>query len=207
LHHHDHEGRFRRHMRGEGGRMGERIGRMVGEALGHRRHGHGEGHGHGGGRHRGGSGRFFEQGDLRLVILGLIAEKPSHGYEIIKAIEERAGGAYSPSPGVIYPTLTLLEEQGLIRAAASEGAKRQYEITEEGTAFLDANRAQVDALFARLGGVSAARGGGFAPQVVRARENLKLALRMRLARGPLSEAQIAALAAALDLAATTIEQI
>jgi DNA-binding PadR family transcriptional regulator len=152
-------------------------------------------------------GRFFEQGDLRLVILGLIAEKPRHGYEIIKAIEERAAGAYSPSPGVIYPTLTLLEEQGLIRPAASEGTKRQFEITGEGTAFLEANRRTVDALFAKLGGISAGEGGGFAPQIVRARENLKLALRMRLGRGPLNEEQITALAAALDLAATTIERI
>ena len=71
--------------------------------LGHGRHGHGG---------RSGLGRFFAHGDLRLVILHLIAEKPRHGYEIIKAIEEQVGGAYSPSPGVIYPTLTLLEEIG-----------------------------------------------------------------------------------------------
>ncbi len=187
--------------------MGAKLSRMMGEALSQR---HGDGHGHGherGGRHRGGFGRFFEQGDLRLVILGLIAEKPSHGYEIIKAIEERASGAYTPSPGVIYPTLTMLEEQGFIRQAASEGAKRQYEITEEGTAYLQANRAQVDALFAKLGGVSPERGGGFSPQILRARENLKLALRMRLSRGPMTDEQVAALAAALDLAATTIERI
>jgi DNA-binding PadR family transcriptional regulator len=195
---HDHEGRFRRFARG----VGERFGRDHGPDEGR-----GHGHEHGRGRHRGGLGRFFEQGDLRLVILGLIAEKPRHGYEIIKAIEERAAGAYSPSPGVIYPTLTLLEEQGLIRPAASEGTKRQFEITGEGTAFLEANRRTVDALFAKLGGISAGEGGGFAPQIVRARENLKLALRMRLGRGPLSEEQITALAAALDLAATTIERI
>jgi DNA-binding PadR family transcriptional regulator len=70
--------------------------------FGHRRHGGGHG--------RSGLRRFFAHGDLRLVILRLIAEKPRHGYEIIKAIEERVAGAYSPSPGVIYPTLTLLEE-------------------------------------------------------------------------------------------------
>ncbi len=205
MHHHNHEGRFRRHMRGERGGMGERLGRMVEEALGHR-HAHGHDHGRGFGRHRGGFGRFFEQGDLRLVILGLIAEKPRHGYEIIKAIEERASGAYTPSPGVIYPTLTMLEEQGFIRPTASEGAKRQYEITEEGTAYLNANKAQVDALFAKLGGVGAEQGGGLSPQILRARENLKLAMRMRLSRGTLTEAQATAIAAALDLAATTIEK-
>ncbi len=71
-------------------------------------------------RHRrfglfGGRRRMFDQGDVRLVILKLISEKPSHGYEIIKAIEDRLGGAYAPSPGVVYPALTLLEEQGMIR--------------------------------------------------------------------------------------------
>ncbi len=197
-------------MRGERGGMGEKLSRLVGEALGHRHahgHEHGHGHGRGFGRHRGGFGRFFEQGDLRLVILGLIAEKPRHGYEIIKAIEERASGAYTPSPGVIYPTLTLLEDQGFIRPTASEGVKRQYEITGEGTAFLEANKAQVDALFAKLGGVGAEQGGGLSPQILRARENLKLAMRMRLSRGALTEAQATAIAAALDLAATTIEKI
>ncbi len=88
----------------------------------HRSHScaHGEGAGGGGRGHRpfglfGPRRRMFDQGDLRLVVLKLISEKPSHGYEIIKAVEDRLGGAYSPSPGIIYPTLTLLEEQGLIR--------------------------------------------------------------------------------------------
>src|SRR5262245_41920153 len=84
-----------------------------------RRHARGE-HRH----HRHGSrslGRFFAHGDLRLVILDLIAEKPRHGYEIIKAIEEQVAGAYSPSPGVIYPTLTLLEELGYVTVAEAEG--------------------------------------------------------------------------------------
>src|SRR5437763_6693299 len=75
------------------------------------------------GRHRFGGGRVFEQGDLRLVILKLISEKPAHGYELIKQVEERLGGAYSPSPGVIYPTLTLLEELGYLTMAPGEGAK------------------------------------------------------------------------------------
>ena len=99
---------------------------------------------------RRGLGRFFGHGDLRLVILHLIAEKPRHGYEIIKAIEDGASGAYSPSPGVIYPTLTLLEELGYVTATV-EGAKRLHEITAEGRAFLDANRSALDALLSRLG--------------------------------------------------------
>jgi DNA-binding PadR family transcriptional regulator len=166
--------------------------------------GHGR-HGRLGGRS--GLGRFFAHGDLRLVILHLAAEKPRHGYELIKAIEERVGGAYSPSPGVIYPTLTLLEELGYVRANPGEGgARKLYEITAEGQTFLDANRPAVDALLARMDEASRVHGGGPAPQIVRAMENLKLALRLRLARGPLSEEQASAVAAALDAAANAVER-
>ena len=175
-------------------------------------HGH-EGQHFGPGRHdrfargaRAGLGRFFAHGDLRLVILQLIAEKPRHGYEIIKAIEERVAGAYSPSPGVIYPTLTLLEELGYVTVSTGEGAKKLHAITAEGQAYLDANRPAVDALFARMAEASRMHGGGPAPQVVRAMENLKLALRLRLSRGPLSEEQANAIAAALDAAATSVER-
>src|SRR5437763_13926005 len=98
--------------------------------------------GHRGGRgHRGfGLRRMFEQVDLRFVILHLLSEKPRHGYEIIKAIEERFGGMYSPSPGVVYPTLTLLEELGHATVTAAEAGKKLYAITEAGTAFLAENR-------------------------------------------------------------------
>jgi DNA-binding PadR family transcriptional regulator len=168
--------------------------------------GHGR-HGRGGGGGRSGLGRFFAHGDLRLVVLHLIAEKPRHGYEIIKAIEERVGGAYSPSPGVIYPTLTLLEELGHVTVgAAAEGGRKLHEITLEGLAFLDANRPALDALLARMDEAGRARGGEPAPQVLRAMENLKLALRLRLARGPLTAAQADAIAAALDTAATGVER-
>lgn len=162
-------------------------------------------HHRGGGRS--GLGRFFAHGDLRLVILALIAEKPRHGYEIIKAIEERVGGAYSPSPGVIYPTLTLLEELGHVTVGASaEGGRKLHEITGQGRAFLEANRPTLDALLARMDEAGRARGDGPAPQVVRAMENLRLALRLRLARGPLSPEQADAVAAALDAAATGVER-
>jgi len=150
--------------------------------------------------------RFFAHGDLRLVILRLIAEKPRHGYEIIKEIEERVAGAYSPSPGVIYPTLTLLEELGYVAVSPGEGARKLHEITETGRAFLAANGPAVEALFARMEKASAARGDGPVPQILRAMENLKLALRLRLGRGPLSEGQITAVTAALDAAAVTVEQ-
>src|SRR5712672_3287371 len=97
---------------------GRRFSRAERQHLGHNRHR----------RQGGGLGRFFAQGDLRLVILHLIAEKPRHGYEIIKAIEEQVAGAYSPSPGVIYPTLTLLEELGYVTVSTGDGAKKLHEI-------------------------------------------------------------------------------
>jgi DNA-binding PadR family transcriptional regulator len=177
--------------------------RFVRDALGF--HGHHFGRGH---RHmRGGRlGRMFDQGDLRFVILRLIAEKPRHGYEIIKAIEEKLGGLYSPSPGVVYPTLTLLEELGYVAVQDSAGSKKLHAITAEGTAFLEANKATVDAIFSRMDQVGAAQGGGPAPQILRAIENLRTALRLRLSRGPLDEDQIRAVAAALDAAALEIEK-
>jgi DNA-binding PadR family transcriptional regulator len=186
--HYDHGRRFGRAEYSQGG-----------QHLGHNRHGR-QGRG-------GGLGRFFAHGDLRLVILHLIAEKPRHGYEIIKEIEEQVAGAYSPSPGVIYPTLTHLEELGYVTVSTGDGAKKLHEITAEGRAFLDANRRAVDALLARMVETSRAHGGGPAPQILRAMENLKLALRLRLSRGPLSQEQINAVAAAIDAAATGVEQI
>ena len=95
------------------------------------------------------AGRMLAQGDLRLIALALIAEQPRHGYEIIKVLEEKTEGWYSPSPGIVYPTLTYLEEAGYVTAQA-EGAKKLYAITDEGKAHLDANRAFVDAVLERL---------------------------------------------------------
>ena len=78
------------------------------------------------GRHfRGRMGRVFEQGDLKYVILSLLDEKPRHGYEIIKALEEKSGGSYSPSPGTVYPTLTMLEEMGYAKATTEDGGKQR----------------------------------------------------------------------------------
>src|SRR5438067_2187641 len=101
----------------------------------------------GGGRHL---GRIFGHGDLRLVILKLISEAPRHGYEIIKEIEEKLGGSYSPSPGVIYPTLTWLEELGYASVTAGDGSKKQYAITREGSAYLADNKKAVDTIFGRI---------------------------------------------------------
>jgi DNA-binding PadR family transcriptional regulator len=158
------------------------------------------------GRGRGG-GRFFAHGGLRWVMLQLIADKPSHGYELIRDIEERLGGQYSPSPGTVYPTLTLLEEQGYITQTPQEGGRNLCSITKAGRAYLAANREAADAMLARLNGAGGATLAERPPQVVRAIENFKLALRMRLARAPLTEEQAHAVAAILDGAAQNIERI
>ena len=159
------------------------------------------------GRERASLGRFFVHGDLRLLVLTLVAEKPRHGYEIIKAIEDRVAGAYSPSPGVIYPSLTLLEELGYVTVAAADGGKKLHDITESGRAFLDLNQPTLAAILARMDDAVRAAGDAPAPQIHRASENLKLALRLRTARAPLADAQIASIAAALDAAALAIERV
>lgn len=171
-----------------------------------RRHMH-DGHGRGRmgrhfGRRHGGGGRMLEQGELRLLLLKLVADQPRHGYELIKAIEEATGGAYSPSPGVIYPTLTLLEEMGLASVTA-EGGKKQYAATSDGLAELEASKPQVDAIFARFQGGE--EGASVAP-LLRAMHNLKLALRLRLHGGPLGEQRIREIAAAIDAAAREVER-
>ena len=173
------------------------------------RHGFGWGgdHGHHGMRgERSRRGRVFEQGDLRLLLLQLIAAKPSHGYELIKAVEDSVGGAYAPSPGVVYPTLTLLEDLGYIKQVESEAGKKLYAITAEGDAWLASQAEAVAGLNARVETVAAASRGRDAPQLVRAMENLRTALRLRLSRGPLDQAQVEALADALDAAAKAIER-
>jgi DNA-binding PadR family transcriptional regulator len=103
------------------------------------------------------AGRMLAQGDLRLLALALIAEQPRHGYEIIKVLEEKTQGWYAPSPGIVYPTLTYLEEAGYVTAQA-DGAKRLYTITDEGRTYLESNRAFVDAVLERLAAVGARTG-------------------------------------------------
>jgi DNA-binding PadR family transcriptional regulator len=166
---------------------------------------------HGGGRPGWGGGgrigRLFEQGDLRFIILTLIEEKPRHGYEIIKAIEDKLQGLYSPSPGVIYPTLTLLEEMGYATVAQAEGNKKLYAITDEGRAFLASNQSVMAVVMEKIAEATRRFGGGIQPQILRAMENIKLALQMRLAKGSLTDEQVSRIAAIIDAAATDIERV
>jgi DNA-binding PadR family transcriptional regulator len=189
--HHKDRHRERHHSHPRGGRFGRLL---------HETHLHGR-------RERHGGGRVFDQGDLRWVILKLVSEKPSHGYELIKAIEERLSGAYSPSPGVVYPTLTLLEDLGYVAVVQTEGAKKAYGITEDGSKALADNLATVEAIFQRIEAVAERTGGGPAPQIIRGMENLRLALRLKLEQGRLDEARISAIAKALDEAAHIIEKV
>lgn len=166
----------------------------------HRGRHHGPGRG---GRH---GGRLFDYGELRLLLLAIISDAPSHGYELIKTVEDRFGGSYSPSPGVIYPTLSWLDDMGYAAIEPAEGGRKRYSITPEGKAFLAANRTAIDELMARAGGGGPGGREGVPAPVVRAMENLKLALRLRLRRGDLDAASAEAIAAALDLAAQTVEK-
>ena len=107
--------------------------------------------GPGGGWARGpGRSRMFGHGDLKYVILNLLAEKPRHGYEIIKELEDRFAGAYSPSPGTVYPTLSLLEDLGYARSQTEEGNRKVFEITDEGRKYLEENRGTVDDILGRV---------------------------------------------------------
>jgi DNA-binding PadR family transcriptional regulator len=184
--------------------------REEGRGERHREHRHCGGRGEfGGGRHgfrggRGGPMRFFGAGDLRYVILQLISEKPSHGYEIIKSIQERLGGSYAPSPGVVYPMLTMLEEMGHA-TVVTDGTRKLYTITEEGSKALAENKAQVDALFARMDHIRGEHGGEQAQQIERAVANFRMALRMK--RGSLTTEQIHAITDIIDAAAKQIERI
>lgn len=166
---------------------------------------HGERHGHGHPRGRR-IGRLLEHGDLRFVILALLKEKPGHGYELIRALEDRTGGAYRPSPGVIYPTLSLLEDEGFVRQTGAEGGRKAFEITDTGAAALEANRAGVDAVFSRLD-EAGERSSGARPKLQRAMQNLGTALSLRMQRGDVSEDQVDAIAAAIDEAAGKIERV
>ncbi len=182
-----------------------------GEERGPRHRGHGFGPGFGPGfggprgRGPGGPGRPLEQGDLRWLALDLIAAQPRHGYEVIKAIEDAMGGHYAPSPGAVYPMLTLLDETGLI-ASESQGSKKRYSLTDEGRAEIDANKPAIEAAKARLNDALNRFGGIPTPDLHRAMHNLRYALQVRLSKGELTPEALSQIIAAFDRAATEIAQ-
>jgi len=186
---------------------GGHDGRFAGHGPFGGRHGHRgdffpDWNGLGGGR-RGGGGRMFGHGDLKLLLLALIEQQPRHGYELIRIIEEMFHGHYTPSPGAIYPTLTMLEELGYAQVQQEQGNRKLYAITDEGRAFLDENRDAVDAVTERTERSARMAAKMAAPMAVRkAMHALKHAMLMRGADWDKAEAQ--RVAAILERAASEI---
>ena len=162
-------------------------------------------HGRGGGGGR--SRRMFDGGELRLVMLKLIVDEPRHGYDLIREIEAMTGGAYAPSPGVVYPTLTLLDEMGLIEEERSEGAKKRFAATDEGRAHLDKHAEEVAALIARLSGLGERTKRGDRAPVRRAMGNLRHVVQDRLMYGDLSDDMVHDVAAMIDELVQKIERL
>ncbi|KVO73788.1 PadR family transcriptional regulator [Burkholderia ubonensis] len=156
-------------------------------------------------------GRQFSADDLQLMLLALLADQPSHGYELIKALDTRSNGFYNPSPGMVYPALTYLEEVGFV-ASQAEGNRKRYALTDAGRAHLDAQRERIDTLFARLthlarkmefmrrafagetaGETADESQGGWLPEFVEARVALKHALLHRSGASADEQRRIAAI--------------
>ncbi len=183
---------------------GDRFGPRGGFHRGLHRGPWGEHHGEGrGGRRR----RVFDSSELRLVLLKLIADQPRHGYELIRAIEDLTGGAYVPSAGVVYPTLTLLQDMEQIAEAASEGLRKAFAVTDAGTAELAARKAEIEALFARLAELASGRERTDGGPVRRAMGNLRTVLMDRLQRDGVSTGTLHDVADIIDEAARKIERL
>ena len=151
--------------------------------------------------------RMFESGELRLVLLKLIADEPRHGYDLIRAVEELTGGEYAPSAGVVYPTLTLLQDMGLIEEASGEGARKPFQITDDGRAHLEERADEVEGLIERLSDMKPRHSDMAGPAIGRAVRNLMTALSHRVGRDGVDEELLHEIAAILDEAAQRIERV
>ena len=162
-----------------------------------------------GGTRRGGrrSRRMFESGELRLVLLKLIADEPRHGYDLIRAIEDLTGGEYAPSPGVVYPTLTLLQDMGLIEEAPGEGPRKPFQVTDEGRAHLEEKADEVEALFDRLREFAPKESHHGGATIGRGIQNLMAAVRNRVSRVGWDEELTHEITSILDEAAQRIERL
>ena len=172
------------------------------------RHG---GFGHGFGREFGrgfgeGRERMFDAGEIRLVILRLLSAEPSYGYQLIKTMEQSLSGGYTPSAGVIYPTLTMLEEEGLATATA-ENNKKVYSLTPEGFAYLEANKEQIGRLFERLEKAGRSFERGRSPEIMKAFLNLRGAVVARVSRESVKPEQIKKITDAINAAAKAIDDL
>lgn len=208
-------GRFRMHA--DCGPSGFAIPAAI-FAMGRGGHGWGFGRGGGGGEgwggDWGGSGgrgrgrrRVLDSGELRLILLKLIADQPRHGYDLIRAVEEMTHGEYAPSPGVVYPSLTMLQDMGLIDEVKTEGSRKAFEITADGKDHLAEKEEEVEALLERLKDLgSDQRKAGGAP-IKRSIANLLSALWHRATREDADEGTLHKIAAILDEAAQKVERL
>ncbi|MEN6442980.1 MAG: PadR family transcriptional regulator [Methanoregula sp.] len=154
----------------------------------------------------GGRERLFDAGDVKLVVLKLLSEQPSYGYQLIKTMEQRLAGGYAPSPGVIYPTLTMLEEEGLA-IVSLEGTKKVYSVTPEGVQYLQTNEKRVTELFERLEEAGRSFQRGRSPEIMKAFKNLHGAMVARMSRGSATPEQISKIAEAINAAAKAIDEL
>ncbi|AUW58143.1 PadR family transcriptional regulator [Sphingobium sp. SCG-1] len=199
--HSGHRMRGHRHCGPEG--FGER-GRHGGGRHGGGRFG---GDGMGGGGPMRGRRRLFDAGELKLILLNLIAESPRHGYDLIRAIETLSGGVYAPSPGVVYPMLTLLADMELVAEQPGEGSRKLFGITEAGAAFLEQNRNDALDALGRLDILAKRAERTDGAPIRRAMDNLKTALHNRLSSEATEADTILNVAALIDEAASKIERL
>jgi DNA-binding PadR family transcriptional regulator len=175
--------------------------------------GPGEGHGMFGGRRggggHGGRGKRFAGEELRLMVLGLLGEEPQHGYQLIRSFAEKSGEAYSPSPGVLYPLLTMLADMGLVTEVDGDGAstRRRFALTAEGEAEVASGREKLDAAFQRLASMAEVAGRTDTGPVRRAMMNLRTAAVQRMGKDDASDQLAFDVAAIIDEAAQKIERL
>jgi len=219
--------RYREDSERERGREERREDSREDRGCGHRGHGHGpwryeraergfggrwrgwgERFGGRGGFERGFGGRerLFEAGDLKIVILKLLSEQPSYGYQLMKTVEERLAGGYTPSAGVIYPTLTMLEEEGLASATV-ENNKKVYSVTDEGKEYLKAHEARAKELFERIEEAGKHFERGRAPELLRAFQDLGQAVRTRCSRSNMTPKLLKEIADVIHGAAKAIDEL
>ncbi|QZD96503.1 PadR family transcriptional regulator [Qipengyuania gelatinilytica] len=157
----------------------------------------------GGGRRR----RMFGSGELRLVLLKLLGDEPRHGYELIKAVEDLTGGSYAPSPGTVYPTLSLLEDEGAIAPAKGDETRKAYEITDAGRAELEERADEVDRLMERLAGHGERRRAYATPEMFRAAGNLAGVLKNKARSGQLDQKTMEEIVDLIDELAKKVERL
>jgi DNA-binding PadR family transcriptional regulator len=190
----------------------EAIAEKLAARFADRHHGHSHRGRPGGGHGDGSSGgmrrqRMFDGGELRLVLLKLIADEPRHGYELIKSVEDLTGGGYAPSPGTIYPTLTMLNELGHVASEDTGNGRKKFTITPDGAAYLAEHAEAADTLIGKLSAMGEEHKRTNGAPVRRAMGNLKVALQGRLSRGDASDAMLLDAAALIDEVAQKIERL